>query len=309
VVDKFDATQSGFVPKDYLIPVNGLQPTQNPPAAAMGVDPFTVLMGSTSNSTPLTNTRTASPNPQPSPPQQQQPSTPLAPASSPTPPNSMYAARQAPLPSHSPQQYQQRQEISPTKMTQIGPIRRLSDPRLEQHLLETLDPEAVHGAGNFGGNSGMTGHNSTFVSSSPTPMTQTTTATSVPSFSVPSLNGALGGAVPGGVVNSDAMPSMPTQAMNEDYSSIVSQHDAWLQDVQGRHTTAFDGLLSSIDMLSTKVLDCENKNNDIVNEIKQLDEFIENERSRWKRRLDSEKLAMSNRVQSLYSGTPALQDS
>jgi hypothetical protein len=49
-------------------------------------------------------------------------------------------------------------------------------------------------------------------------------------------------------------------------------------------------------------LDCENKNNDIVTEIKQLDDFIENERSRWKRRLDSEKLAMNNRVQSLYTG-------
>tara|TARA_B110000208_G_C11500056_1_gene332846 strand:- start:25 stop:282 length:258 start_codon:yes stop_codon:yes gene_type:complete len=68
-----------------------------------------------------------------------------------------------------------------------------------------------------------------------------------------------------------------------------------------RHTSAFDGLLKSIDMLSTKVINCESKNQDIVNEIKQLDDFIENERSRWKRRLDSEKNAMQTRVQHLYT--------
>ena len=100
----------------------------------------------------------------------------------------------------------------------------------------------------------------------------------------------------------DAMPAMPSQAMTDDYSSIALQHDTWLRDVQSRHTTAFDGLLKSIDGLSSKVHDCESKNNDIVNEIKQLDDFIENERARWKRRLDSEKAAMQTRVQSLYTG-------
>ena len=49
------------------------------------------------------------------------------------------------------------------------------------------------------------------------------------------------------------------------------------------------------------MINCESKNQDIVNEIKQLDDFIENERSRWKRRLDSEKNAMQTRVQHLYT--------
>jgi hypothetical protein len=57
-------------------------------------------------------------------------------------------------------------------------------------------------------------------------------------------------------------------------------------------------------------MDCESKNNDIVKEIKQLDDFIESERARWKRRLDSEKSAMQSRVQSLYvrGGGGAVED-
>jgi hypothetical protein len=63
-------------------------------------------------------------------------------------------------------------------MTAIGPIRRLSDPRLEQHLLETLDPEAVQGSSAYGGNLAS----SSFVSSSPTPMMQTTTENTYNSY-------------------------------------------------------------------------------------------------------------------------------
>lgn len=93
--------------------------------------------------------------------------------------------------------------------------------------------------------------------------------------------------------------------MTEDYSSIVAQHDKWLQDVQSRHNMAFDGLLSSIDSLGAKVADCESKNGEIVNQIKQLDALIEEERSKWKLRLDSEKAAMSERVAKLYGNQGA----
>jgi hypothetical protein len=79
-------------------------------------------------------------------------------------PNSISAAQKAPLPfssgssgtdrlSPSYRYDLPREEVSPTKMTQVGPIRRLSDPRLEQHLLETLDPQAVQGS-NYGSNYG-----------------------------------------------------------------------------------------------------------------------------------------------------------
>ena len=111
-------------------------------------------------------------------------------------------------------------------MTKIGPIRRMSDPRLEQHLLETLDPEAVHGAGRYRP-----------TSTTPTPMIQTTS--SPPRNSVSSVSVQDGGSSS----SNDAMPSMPTSAMNEDYTAIVAQHDSWLQDVQGRHNQAFDSLL------------------------------------------------------------------
>ena len=175
--------------------------------------------------------------------------------------------------------YSPQQETSPTSMTKIGPIRRLSDPRLEQHLLETLDPEAVRGVsvGNlpedFGNGRG----------DSP--------STSKIALSLSSQQPAGGDG-----------PIMPQAAMTEDYSSIVAQHDKWLSDVQGRHVAAFDGLLSSIDSLSLKVSDCEAKNAEIVDQIQQLDALIEEERSKWKLRLDAEKSAMQDRVAKLYQG-------
>ena len=97
-------------------------------------------------------------------------------------------------------------------------------------------------------------------------------------------------------------PVVPQVAMTEDYSSIVDQHEKWLIDVQGRHAAAFDSILGSIDSLSLKVSDCEGKNAEIVDQIQQLDALIEEERSKWKLRLDAEKSAMQNRVAKLYQG-------
>ena len=88
--------------------------------------------------------------------------------------------------------------------------------------------------------------------------------------------------------------------MKEDYSSVLEQHDKLLSDLQIRHASAFDGLLGSIDSLSLKVSDCETKNAEIVGQIQQLDALIEEERSKWKLRLDTEKSAMQDRVASLY---------
>ena len=121
------------------------------------------------------------------------------------------------------------------------------------------------------------------------------------SMSVPlsSGNAPMPPMVPQQQTGSDG-PMVPQAAMTEDYSAIVDQHDKWLSDVQGRHAAAFDSLLGSIDSLSLKVSDCEGKNAEIVDQIQQLDALIEEERSKWKLRLDAEKSAMQNRVAKLY---------
>ena len=89
--------------------------------------------------------------------------------------------------------------------------------------------------------------------------------------------------------------------MEEDFSSLVSRHDTWLKEVLDRHRSSFDSLLSSIDGITSKVSECETRNNEIVNQIAQLDALIEEERGKWKQRLDVEKNAMNERVSQMYT--------
>ena len=186
VVSKFDTSSSGFVPRDYLIPVTGTpgaqassplgnrqssppppqqEQKQTPPPQyqqqQQQPDPFTVLTNNNNNNIPISQISQSSPVTTSStsytrttPPSNNNNANTTT-SSPPPAPNSIYAARQAPLPftsttsSNAAVSNFPRQEISPTNMTKIGPIRRLSDPRLEQHLLETLDPEAVHGTNQY----------------------------------------------------------------------------------------------------------------------------------------------------------------
>ena len=146
VIDKFNSNLSGFVPRDYLIPVEGLNNQQNPQQDQhQTVDAFSVLTSGNPSSIPIEQIRAAAPSSSSSSPSFQSPPTnnrPAAaaaaasPAPAPPAPNSVYAAKQAPLPSSSnygttstappptttstispSTRMQQREERSPTKMT------------------------------------------------------------------------------------------------------------------------------------------------------------------------------------------------
>ena len=111
VIDKFNSNLSGFVPRDYLIPVEGLNNQQNPQQDQhQTVDAFSVLTSGNPSSIPIEQIRAAAPSSSSSSPSFQSPPTnnrPAAaaaaasPAPAPPAPNSVYAAKQAPLPSSS----------------------------------------------------------------------------------------------------------------------------------------------------------------------------------------------------------------
>lgn len=143
VIDKFNSNLSGFVPRDYLIPVEGLNNQQNPQQHQhQTVDAFSVLTSGNPSSIPIEQIRAAAPSSSSSSPSFQSPTNNRAaaaaasPAPAPPAPNSVYAAKQAPLPSSSNYgttstappptttstispgtRMQQREERSPTKMT------------------------------------------------------------------------------------------------------------------------------------------------------------------------------------------------
>lgn len=144
-------------------------------------------------------------------------------------------------------------ETSPSNATNLGPIRRLSDPRLGAHLDESV-----------------------------------------------------GRPVQDKIVPSSASPrtmQLPTADMSDDFSNLISLHDDWLKNMQTAHQDAFRGMVNAIDDLGSRVGACQEKNNQIVDQMNLLDALIEEERVKWKQRLDSEKSAMTNRIASMYNST------
>ena len=149
--------------------------------------------------------------------------------------------------------------VPPANSTKLGPIRRLSDPRLPGYL------EEVGGV-------------------------PTTTAITKSSSSPSNLN-------------QPKMP-MPSQNINDEFSNLIALHDDWLKNMQESHQNAFRGMINAIDDLENRVASCQSKNTSIVQQMGQLDQMIDEEKTKWKQRLDSEKQAMTNRIANMYSNRP-----
>ena len=93
--------------------------------------------------------------------------------------------------------------VPPANSTKLGPIRRLSDPRLPGYLEEV------------GGSKTM----------AITQMNQNKNSTSPTSSS-----------------NQPKMP-MPSQNINDEFSNLISLHDDWLKNMQEAHQDAFRGMV------------------------------------------------------------------
>ena len=174
-----------------------------------------------------------------------------------------------PFQSATPNVVQMADTSSPTTdATKLGPIRRFSDIRLAAHLEEV------------GKNS------SSPKTASPSP----TKTTSDSMMVVPGNSGSL------------RMP-MPTIDINDDFNNLISLHDDWLKNMQTAHQDAFRGMVNAVDDLGGRVSACQEKNNQIVDQMNMLDALIEDERMKWKQRLDTEKAAMTNRIAKMYADT------
>ena len=96
---------------------------------------------------------------------------------------------------------------------------------------------------------------------------------------------------------------MPTIDINDDFNNLISLHDDWLKNMQTAHQDAFRGMVNAVDDLGGRVSACQEKNNQIVDQMNMLDALIEDERMKWKQRLDTEKAAMTNRIAKMYADT------
>ena len=97
---------------------------------------------------------------------------------------------------------------------------------------------------------------------------------------------------------------LPSQNINDEFSNLIALHDDWLKNMQESHQDAFRGMINAIDDLENRVASCQAKNTSIVQQMGQLDQMIDEEKTKWKQRLDSEKQAMTNRIANMYSNRP-----
>ena len=97
---------------------------------------------------------------------------------------------------------------------------------------------------------------------------------------------------------------LPSQNINDEFSNLIALHDDWLKNMQESHQDAFRGMINAIDDLENRVASCQSKNTSIVQQMGQLDQMIDEEKTKWKQRLDSEKQAMTNRIANMYSNRP-----
>lgn len=56
--------------------------------------------------------------------------------------------------------------------------------------------------------------------------------------------------------------------------------------------------------MENRVASCQTKNTSIVQQMGQLDQMIDEEKTKWKQRLESEKQAMTNRIANMYKNRP-----
>ena len=75
---------------------------------------------------------------------------------------------------------------------------------------------------------------------------------------------------------------LPTADMSDDFSNLILLHDDWLKNMQTAHQDAFRGMVNAIDDLGSRVGACQEKNNQIVDQMNLLDALIEEERVKWK---------------------------
>eukprot|EP00949_MAST-11_sp_MAST-11-sp1_P003630 g3630.t1 len=147
-----------------------------------------------------------------------------------------------------------------------------------------------------------------YASSQSAPAPLPTTDTIPPTRSSPSAanrNEPVGSLVPDeGTERKDARvdPMAIVEAINSnEFATVLDQHDNWVNGLKAKQKEAFGNLTRTIDLLDERVAACKEKNTAIVGQLTKLDNLIEEERLRWKQRLDAEAAAMNDRISKMYN--------
>ncbi|GCA62869.1 hypothetical protein KIPB_006323, partial [Kipferlia bialata] len=93
---------------------------------------------------------------------------------------------------------------------------------------------------------------------------------------------------PGATAQSTA-PAATTEALPASFQEMFARHDAYFKQVVQQREESFKKLEGALSAASQEIAMCREKNSKLTQRIVELDNVIEEERRRWRERLDSEK--------------------
>mmetsp|Transcript_15322 Transcript_15322/g.27339 ORF Transcript_15322/g.27339 Transcript_15322/m.27339 type:complete len:181 (+) Transcript_15322:856-1398(+) len=172
-------------------------------------------------------------------------------------------------------------ESSPTRTSRIGPIRRLSDPRLPQHLLETL--EATDATIDF--------QNPAFYRGDQAPEPSPARANEashhqLQPFRQPSpgqqLSTSLGG---------DAV----------DLTRIFADHDALYEKVIREREEEFDAIETSLNQVHHALAEAQGRNEDVVAKAHDIEAQVEALKRQLNLQIEEDRKSLSERVSKFYN--------
>ena len=94
--------------------------------------------------------------------------------------------------------------------------------------------------------------------------------------------------------------TLSTITSGSEFQALFQSHENWLQNIKGRQEEAFDVLNKSLNALGERMANAHEKSSEVVRRLTALDGLIDEERRKWKERLEMEKREMSERVQAMY---------
>jgi hypothetical protein len=181
------------------------------------------------------------------------------------------------------------QEKSPTKASRLAPIRRLSDPRLPQHLLETLEnsdslpapPQAPS------------------ASPAPAPARSTMPQQQPPHSQQQQQQQRLS------ELHADqlAYEQQPQGAATQfiDLNRLFASHDNWLAHVLGEREREASALEASVGVCTKALERVREKNRDVAARVGTIEAQLESQRHLLKLRMAEDGQNNNNRFQQLYA--------
>lgn len=186
----------------------------------------------------------------------------------------------------------QAQEQSPTRTSKAAPIRRLSDPRLPQHLLETLESADM---------SLHPGQLADLVREQEQQELQEASQAAQHQLGATSRSvQRRARADSGALAQLQQLAPVAGQA-HVDLTKLFATHEGHYAQVVGEREQEFAAFEDSVDTVTKTMAQLQEKNQDVVTKVMQLEAQVQQQREKLKQRIHDDNQRMNSRFAQLYA--------